>query len=289
MVRVGAQHETVILEGRAAARGGDQDGVERLRRLGPDRDIAAGGLQGLVLAPHVMDDAAAAPLPLRHHHLDAVAGQHADRRVQDRWGDHGRDAAWQERDPRLAGPLRREHLRPLGDAAARQPARRKLQHGGDALEPQSLQQAAEGLGEDRKPQRSAQPGIVGQDGGEQRTHQAVEARPPVALLDHGAGVIDQVHVVHAGGAGGHAGEARQAAVDVGHHLGGRGGLVLQHVLDQVDAPARRIELVAEQHVGRAGGGAEAAMHAGAQDLLRLRDLRVGELGEGEQGLHAGNQ
>ena len=62
-------------------------------------------------------------------------------------------------------------------------------------------------------------------------------------------------------------------------------VVLQHVLDQVDAPARGIELVAEQHIGRAGRGAEAAMHAGAQDLVGLRDVRIGELGEGEGGLH----
>jgi hypothetical protein len=43
----------------------------------------------------------------------------------------------------------------------------------------------------------------------------------------------------------------------------------QHLLDQVDAPARAIELVAQQLVGRAGGGAEAAVHAGAQDRFGL--------------------
>ena len=46
-------------------------------------------------------------------------------------------------------------------------------------------------------------------------------RPPVGFLDMRAGVIDQVHVVHAGGASGHAREAGQAAVDVGDHLLGR--------------------------------------------------------------------
>ena len=64
-----------------------------------------------------------------------------------------------------------------------------------------------------------------------------------------------------------------------------GRSVLQHLLDQVDAPARGIELVAEQHIGRTGRGAEAAMHAGAQDFLRFGGLRVGKLGEGEGGLH----
>ena len=104
--------------------------------------------------------------------------------------------------------------------------------------------------------------------GEERAHQAVDQRPPVGLFDMVAGVIDQMHVVHAGRAGRHAGEARQAAIDVLDHLGASPAVMLQHLLDQVDAPARRIELVAEQHVGRAGGRAEAAVHASAQDLFR---------------------
>jgi hypothetical protein len=98
-------------------------------------------------------------------------------------------------------------------------------------------------------------------------------------------MVDQMHVMHARGARRHAGEARQAAVDVGDDLLGRGRVALQHLLDQVDAAARRIELVAEQHIGRAGRGAEAAMHAGAQNVVGHRDVRIGELGEGEVGLH----
>jgi hypothetical protein len=95
--------------------------------------------------------------------------------------------------------------------------------------------------------------------------------------------------VHARGAGGHAGEARQAAVDVLDGLLVRRPAVLQHVLDQVDPPARAVELVAQHLVGRAGRGAEAAMHAGAQDLVRPRDRRVAQLLGGEIGLHAGSQ
>src|SRR5690606_32290726 len=44
-----------------------------------------------------------------------------------------------------------------------------------------------------------------------------------------------------------------------------GRLSLGHLLDEVDASARPVELVAEQLVGRAGGSAETAMHAFAQD------------------------
>ena len=61
--------------------------------------------------------------------------------------------------------------------------------------------------------------------------------------------------------------------------------VLQHVLDEIDAPTRRIQFVAERHIGRAGRRAEAAMHAFAQDLFGFGDMRVGKLVGGEGGLH----
>ena len=84
----------------------------------------------------------------------------------------------------------------------------------------------------------------------------------------GAGMVDQMHVVDARRAGRHAGEAGQAAVDMGDDLLVGRPAVLQHVLDQVDAAARAVELVAERHIGRTGRGAEAAMHAFAQDASR---------------------
>ena len=43
---------------------------------------------------------------------------------------------------------------------------------------------------------------------------------------------------------------------------------LQQFLYQIDAAARAVALVAADHIGRAGRGAEAAMHAGAQDLFQ---------------------
>jgi hypothetical protein len=98
-------------------------------------------------------------------------------------------------------------------------------------------------------------------------------------------MVDEVHVVHARGAGRHAGEAGEAAVDVLDDLGAGGLAPLEHLLDQVDSSARRIELVTEEEVGRAGRGAEAAMHAGAKDLLRRCHRRVAELLGGEAGLH----
>src|SRR5580693_186279 len=94
-----------------------------------------------------------------------------------------------------------------------------------------------------------------------------------------------MHIVHARGTGGHAGETGQAAIDVLDHLGGRRPVFFQHLLDEVDSATRAVELVAKQHIGRAGRGAEAAMHAGAQDLVGFRDIGIGKLGEAEFGLH----
>ena len=98
--------------------------------------------------------------------------------------------------------------------------------------------------------------------------QPVGERALVGRLDVGAGMIDEMHVVHARRAGRHAGEAGQAAVDMLDHFGRRRTVVLQHVLDEIDAPARLIEFVAEQQIGRAGRRAEAAMDAGADDSSR---------------------
>src|SRR3546814_5135327 len=74
-------------------------------------------------------------------------------------------------------------------------------------------------------------------------------------------MIDQMHIVHARGAGRHARQARQAAVDMLDDLSSGFTLVLEHVLHQVNAPARAVEFIAKQNIGGTGGGAETAMHA----------------------------
>src|ERR1700722_17789666 len=67
---------------------------------------------------------------------------------------------------------------------------------------------------------------------------------------------------------------------------GRRTSFLQHVLDQVNAPARAVEFVAKQLKRRTGCGAQAAMHAGAQNLVRRRGFRIAQLRFAEIGLHA---
>ena len=74
----------------------------------------------------------------------------------------------------------------------------------------------------------------------------------------GARVLDQLVVLHPRRAGGHAGHAAEAAVEVLDH---RRRDLLVALLHQHDPPARRVHLLAPQHVGRARGQAEAAVHA----------------------------
>jgi hypothetical protein len=60
---------------------------------------------------------------------------------------------------------------------------------------------------------------------------------------------------------------------------------LKHVLDQIDAPARTIALIPEQHVGGAHRCTKPAMDAPADNTIGFRDARVVKLFRGEVRLH----
>ena len=57
-------------------------------------------------------------------------------------------------------------------------------------------------------------GGMGQDGNQKIADQPIHKGALVCLFDMGAGMIDQMHVIHAGGTGGGAGKAGKTAVDV---------------------------------------------------------------------------
>ena len=75
-------------------------------------------------------------------------------------------------------------------------------------------------------------------------------------------------------------------VDRGDILGLDLAAGLEQVLDEVDAAARAVALVAEGDIGRAGRCAEAAMHARTQDAFEFANVRIGERFGGELGLQA---
>ncbi|MNJ29185.1 hypothetical protein D3C77_237450 [compost metagenome] len=104
------------------------------------------------------------------------------------------------------------------------------------------------------------------------TQRPLRQRARHGSVDDGAAYIQQIVVLHPRRAGGFAIAAAQAAVQVQLGLGGD-FIALQHLLDQVNAPARAVELVANQLVRRARGIAEAAMHTAAQDAFGFLGTR----------------
>src|SRR5512134_4158786 len=97
--------------------------------------------------------------------------------------------------------------------------------------------------------------------------------------------VHQPAVAHTGRAGGLARAAGKAAVEMELRFCRR-HRPLEHLLDEVDAATRAVQLVAQELVGRAGCRAHAAMRALAQDRVRFPAFR-GVLDEwSEARLHA---
>ena len=288
--RIVAQHEAVVLDGRAAARRRDQDCVEPLAfdLARPGIDVGA-RLRERLRARGPCDGRArrSSPRPPASTTSMPCRVSSADRRLVDR---RARAPAWRSRAAARRGPCarpaagktpaahrrrfgRRAGVRPsIAPAPSRSIGRPSRPHGRAPAAPAAAEAACASRRTSRRKRRAEAAADRAARAASSARSSRSGQRPPIGLLDMRARMIDEVHVVHARRAGGHAGEAGEAAVDVLDDLGGRRPVVLQHVLDQVDAAARGIELVAEQHIGRAGRGAEAAMHAGAQDLVGLRDV-----------------
>ena len=124
--------------------------------------------------------------------------------------------------------------------------------------------------------RAAAPGA-----GTARTRRARQARSRrrarAVALDLRARVLDQLVVLHA-----RTGRRSRRPCSRGSGRGAGRCVVeqlalLERLLHQHDAPARRVHLLAPEHVGRAGGQAEAAVHA-VVDQLGLGRADVVERG-----------
>ena len=263
----------VLLDGDAAARGVHHDRLD-LPLVGqafderpPGVDVAAHVGQAAVAVVQVGADRAAAAGIVGDQGLDAGGVEHARGRAVDVRQHRRLHAAHQQQH--LARVLaRRPAVR--GGASARRHLvleRRRQQRPHELAE---LHRRAE--------QRRGQALL------QQPAHRLLAGRAFDALLDDLAADVDQVPVLHARRAGGLAIAAGQATVQVQLRAARDRG-AFEHLLHQVDAAARPVEFVAEQLVGRAGRGAEAAVHALAQDRFGLcAGGRVLELG-GERGLH----
>ena len=274
---VAGERVRVLLHRHAAARRVHHDRLDRavpgaaLDQRPPGVDVAPHLRARALEVVEVQADRAAAAGLVGDQRLDAGGVEHARRRAVD-VGHHRRlHAAHQQRH--------------LAVVAARRPAVRARVGARRHLVLQHLrQERAERLAEleRRREHRRGQPFL------QRPARRAFGGRPLDALVDDAPADLDQVAVLHARRAGRLAVAAGEAAVEVDLRRA-RHRLAFEHLLHQVDAPARAVELVAEQLVGRAGRGAEAAVHALAQDRLGLDAFgRVLEFG-GEMGLHAGSR
>ena len=118
------------------------------------------------------------------------------------------------------------------------------------------------------PQHHAEQTWPGQQIDETLAQRAFWQRPRHALVHEFASQVDQPPVLDAGRAGSLAGAAGEAPIEV--VAGGFAGRpALDELLDQVDASARTVELVARHAIGGAGRQAEPAMDAVAEQRLRF--------------------
>ena len=217
-------------------------------------------------SPSVVDaQRATAALPVRDDdHLASLRGENPGGGRVDIGEEGPLHAAGEHADGRPTVAVRRDPRRHSG-----RPPQRGCQRfeGGERRrqapqQPGTADQSPQAAGLVR-PQRSAQqtqPLRVREHPEDGGSEQPLPAGPGVPAFHLLPGVLDQPVVVDPGRARGHAGHAAQAPVEVPHHRRAQ-RLPVEPLLHQVDAPARRIHLLAPQHVRGAGGQAEAAVHA----------------------------
>ena len=286
---VAREQVAVILDHGAAARGGDQDGVEQTlaHRCGPGVDIAAGGVARGLVAAKRMNQRTAAGLVLDDDDVDAVAPEQPDGRRRDRGREHLLDAAEHQCDALSLGHVAERRFR-LAQLSAQPLGRHEIEGCGDMRMADARDQRAERTHHPAEHESEPEGVRVRHQLAEHEAQGALRRAAMRFHLDAGARELDEMHVVHPTRAGGHAGEAGEAAVDMVHrrrrHLA-----ALEHLLHQIDAAARAVALVAGQHIGRARGGAQPAMHAALEDGVGARDGRVGELERVEARLHGSAQ
>ena len=234
----------------------------------------------------MVNQSTATALPFRHDNLYAETRQQTNRRSVDARVEDALGTAGEDRNPAVARSCRRMHRRSGDCRNRRHGSWRKVQHGAERSQCwHPFQETGERTPEPRKPESGAEPCRIRKGHRQHGAGQPVHQRAAIGLFDVNAGMIDQMHVVDAGGTGRRAGKAGKTAVDMGHQILVGRPAVFQHVLDEVDTATRAVQFVAERHIGGTGGRAEPAMDAFTQNALRLGDMRIRQLFCGEIGLH----
>src|SRR5215203_1587438 len=279
-----AQEVAVLLEGRAAPGGVDDDVIQVLV-LELVYEVAGEPLE-LLLAARVHAQGAAAALALGGDDLAALGGQDPHRGGVDVGEKDPLHAALYEADPAAlladgGGDLR--YLLLLGEHGHE--GLHRLETLGEPVHDAGLAEPvanAEALVQLQGRGGEAQPVRVGEELEDHLPERLVLGGALVAALYLPAGGLDELVVLDARGARGDACHAPQAQIPVAHHLVVHWffGEALVH---QVDAPARGVHLLPEKNVGRAGGETEAAMDAVVDEVLLWRVVVV----EGREDVAAG--
>src|SRR5438105_10589690 len=262
----------VLLHRRAAAGRVDDDGADLFAREG--RHVPPGQFARALALAGVRVQGPAAGLRADHVHFDAVAREHWPGRRVGAAENAAHDASAEHRDSRADRTGRRYdrvealHRRGIGQQlehlreprAPAQPGRAE-----DARNAQSLRG-------DGKPGEHGEHASMRQEPVERRaTDRALAQRASRRREDLGARRFDELAVLDPGGAGRLARPAVEALPDVLRERGRIGAYAsFPDRLHQADAAARRVHLDAEDRERRAGGKAEAAVHAPRYQLLRRR-------------------
>ena len=216
-------------------------------------------------------------------HLAAVGGQHARRGRVDVAEERPLHAAEQHRDAQPRRALgRRDRGHPARDAAHRQRGRERLRlaqpdgrHACSARAAHGALQAARAVGDQRRAEHRAGARGTAAAGTARRAARRSAGRALEAALDLLPRRLDQAVVADAGGADRHARHAAEARVPVRDTVVRReADLPSLREVHQQDAAARRVHLLAPQHVGRAGGQAEPAVHAVVEQRALGRMVQV---------------
>src|SRR5215217_6139061 len=269
------QQVSVILHRRAAPSGVDHHVVKVLLLEGVYG--FSGEAERLLLAPSMRAKSAAAALVLGRDDLAAFGGEDPNGRGVDLLEEDLLHASGEDADPLALfaawGGLLGDLLflpQSRHEGLHRPHASRKPAH--DPGLPELLVEAealVEAQGTCGEPEAAA----VGEELEDHLPKRLVLGGALVAALDLGACSLYELVVLHTGGAGGYAGHAPQAQVKVpDHRVVHR--LFGEALVHEVDAPARGVHLLAEEHVCRAGRQTEAAVDTVVDEALVGRMMVV---------------
>ncbi len=207
-----------------------------------------------------------AALTLREHEALHAAGQQADRQPSaspPRASAPGSTRRASQRHRRRQRQQRARHARtttmPEGTAELAKTAENDLCSLRSSRSPRFLPivacKIASGISASRR-----RPGIREQRE-DRAAEQAIGERARIAPLDLRARRFDERRVLHAGRTRRDARHAAEAGVEMADERRRHLRAAFEARLHQVDAAARRVHLLAPQHIGRTGRQAEAAVHA----------------------------